>query len=78
LILITYSTSYDIMLLVHFINVRADRDKPGHEPVGEVDQDNNVTITDSHPPQSGQGFGSAEWLMGMFSEFLVSCKIHSP
>jgi hypothetical protein len=51
LILIVSYTSYDIMLLVLFINVKADRDKPGDEPVEEVDQQNNATTADSHLPQ---------------------------
>jgi hypothetical protein len=50
LILIIYFTSYDIMLLVLFINVKADRDRQRGEP---ADQLNHATTADSHPPHRG-------------------------
>jgi hypothetical protein len=53
LILIIYFTSYDIMLLVLFINVKADRDRQRDEPAEEVDQLNHATTADSHPPHRG-------------------------
>jgi hypothetical protein len=51
--LIVYSTSYDIMLLVLFINIKSDRDRPRDEPAEEADQHNNAANTDSHPPPRG-------------------------